>query len=116
MRTQLLTLAALTALTAMIPMQASAGDILRSTPVSNFTWRTTECQKPIQNMSSAISKQQSLQAYAKSITAYLTCIQQEAQRDFQVAQTQMQDAVEAELKAETDRMDEMIKRAYLTAR
>ena len=95
---------------------ANAGEILRETPASEFRWRTTECPKPIQNRSPTISAQVSLERYSADITRYLACLQQEAQRDFEKAQMQMQASIEAELNAETKRMDEMIKRAYRTTR
>lgn len=99
-----------------IPMTATAGEILRETPASDFKWRTTECRKPIQNRSPALSAQASLEKYSQDITRYLACIQKEAQKDFEEAQFLMQQAVERELNAETKRMDEMIKRAYRTTR
>lgn len=95
---------------------ANAGDILRETSASEFKWRTTECPKPIQNKSSTLSGQESLERYSQDITTYLACLQREAQRDFEKAQMQMQAAIEAELDAETKRMDEMIRRAYRTTR
>lgn len=101
---------------ASAPINANAGEILRATPASDFEWRTTECRKPIQNRSPALSAQASLEKYSQDITRYLACIQQEAQRDFEKAQFLMQQAVERELEAETNRMDEMIKRAYRTTR
>jgi hypothetical protein len=104
-----------TAMTAL-PVTAAAGEILRETPASYFKWRTTECRKPIQNRSPALSAQASLEKYSQDITRYLACLQREAQRDFEAAQIQMQKAIEAELNAETKRMDEMIKRAYRTSR
>jgi len=55
-----------------------------------------------------------LEQYSRDITRYLACLQKEAQRDFDKAQMLMERAIEAELKAETKRMDEMIKRAYRT--
>jgi len=57
-----------------------------------------------------------LEQYSRDITNYLACLQKEAQRDFDKAQMLMERAIEAELKAETMRMDEMIKRAYRTTR
>ena len=102
--------------TTFIPTPASAGEILREMPASDFKWRTTECRKTIQNKSPEISGQQSLEQYSRDITKYLACLQQEAQRDFEKAQMQMQTAIQAELNAETKRMDEMIKRAYRTTR
>lgn len=99
-----------------VPTTASAGHITRNTAASDFEWTSTECRKPIQSLSPALTKQQKLQQYANDITAYIACLQREAQRDFEVAQTQMQAAIEAELKAETDRMDAMIVRAYKTTR
>ena len=98
------------------PVMANAGEILRATPASDFQWRTTECRKPIQNKSSAMSGQMSLERYSQDITKYLACLQREAQGDFEKAQMQMQAAIERELEAETKRMDEMIKRAYRTTR
>jgi hypothetical protein len=99
-----------------LPMTATAGEILRATPASDFKWRTTECRKPIQNTSPSISRQQSLERYAQDITRYLACLQREAQRDLDKAQMQMQTAIEAELDAETKRMDAKIKRAYRATR
>jgi len=113
-----LSLFCLSLVTAMmaLPATATAGEILRETPASNFKWRTTECRKPIQNRSPALSAQASLEQYSRDITNYLACLQKEAQRDFDKAQMLMERAIEAELKAETKRMDEMIKRAYRTTR
>jgi len=97
---QFLCLAGLMAIS-LNPSPASAGDILRATSASNFQWRSTECRKPIQNTSPSLSRQESLEQYSKDITAYLACLQQEAQRDFEKAQIQMQSAIEQELAEET---------------
>jgi len=112
---QCLCLAGLMAMS-LISRPASAGDILRETPASNFEWRSTECLKPIQNKSPSLSRQESLEQYSKDITAYLACLQQEAQHDFEKAQIQMQSAIEDTLAEETKRMDAMIKQAYRSAR
>ena len=98
--------------TIVMPVPASAGEILRATPASDFKWRTTECRKPIQNTSPAVSHQKSVAQYAEDITKYLACLQQEAQRDFNKSQALMQAAIERELEAETKRMDDIIRRAY----
>ena len=95
---------------------ASAGDILRETPASNFEWRSTECRKPILNTSPSLSRQERLEQYSKDITSYLACLQQEAQHDFEKAQIQMQGAIEDTLAEETKRMDAMIKQSYRSAR
>ncbi len=95
---------------------ANAGEITREAPGSNFNWQSTDCVKPIQYTSPTQSKQESLQLYSEDITAYLACLQKEAQRDFEKAQLAMQTAIETELEAETKRMDENIKRAYRTTR
>ena len=104
----------LTMLLALISISAQAGEITKPSPASDFQWRTTDCPKPIQNRSPSLSAQASLQRYSQDITRYLACVQREAQKDFEKAQTQMQQSIERELEAETKRMDEMIKRAYRT--
>lgn len=93
-----------------------AGEILRPSPMSDFEWKSTTCPKPVMDMSPIRSKQERLTEYSRAITDHIICLQNEAQSDFQDAQAEMQTAIEEALAAETKRLDEMMKQAYLAAR
>lgn len=98
------------------PFSATAGEITREPDAVTFTWRPTDCRKPIHIKSVSETKQVSLQRYNAEITNYLICLQNEAQRDHLKAQMELKQAIEKKLEQETKIMDEMMKREFLSTR
>ena len=92
---------------------ASAGEILRPTVGAEFTWQSTTCLKPRKPRVDASSPngQMQMQAYARKISYYIDCLKREAQADFDRAQIEMQRAIEKELQARTDEMNDEIQNA-----
>ena len=92
---------------------ANAGEILRPTLGAEFTWQSTTCLKPRKPRVdvSTPSGQMQIQAYASKISYYIDCLKREAQADFDRAQIEMQRAIEKELQARTDEMNDEIQNA-----
>lgn len=96
---------------------ASAGEITRVDTSANFKWQSTECPKPIPKPALASqSSQDRLMAYATDIEIYIDCIQREAQRDFDEAQTKMGEAIQTDLQKEVTMMNDMMLNAAKTMR
>ena len=96
---------------------ASAGEITRVDTSANFQWQSTECPKPIPKPAlSGQSSQDRLMAYAKDIEIYIDCIQREAQRDFDDAQSKMGEAIQTDLQREVNMMNDMMLNAAKTMR
>ncbi len=55
-------------------------------------------------------------AYARDIEIYIDCIQREAQRDFDDAQTKMHQAVQRDVQKEVNVMNDMMLNAAKTMR
>jgi hypothetical protein len=104
-------------LTLAFTAPAAAGEITRPDPASDFKWKSTECAKPIPKPAiGGQSKQDRLMAYATDIEIYIECIQREAQRDFQKAQADMQEALERDLEKDVQVMNDMMLNAAKTMR
>ena len=104
-------------LTLAFAAPAAAGEITRPDPASDFKWKSTECAKPIPKPAiGGQSKQDRLMAYATDIEIYIECIQREAQRDFQKAQADMQEALERDLEKDVQVMNDMMLNAAKTMR
>ena len=96
---------------------ASAGEITRTDTSADFQWRSTECFKPIPKpAASGLPAEDRLLAYAKDIEIYIDCIQREAQRDFDKAQTQMGEAIQNDLQKKVTVMNDMMLNAAKTMR
>ena len=67
-------------------------------------------------MSSGMSDQDRIVQYARDIELYINCLQREAQRDFEDAQLEIQEAIERDLEKETQIMNDMMLNAAKTTR
>ena len=100
-----------------LTVPAQAGEITRTDTSSDFKWKSTECPKPIPRPSiSSLSSEDRLMAYARDIEIYIDCIQREAQRDFDDAQTKMHQAVQRDVQKEVNVMNDMMLNAAKTMR
>lgn len=100
-----------------LAIPATAGEITRADNSADFQWRSTECFKPIPKPeASGLSSEDRLLVYAKDIEVYIDCIQREAQRDFDKAQTQMGEAIQNDLQKKVNIMNDMMLNAAKTMR
>lgn len=85
-----------------------AGDITRADPGADFEWKSTECIRPSRPFltKGAPQAQEKMQAYALKVSYYIDCLKQEAQRDFDKAQMDMQIAVQSKLQKEVDALED----------
>ena len=100
-----------------IASPAQAGEVTRADTSSDFQWKSTKCPKPIPRSAiSGLSSEDRLMAYARDIEIYIDCIQREAQRDFDDAQTKMHQAVQRDVQKEVNVMNDMMINAAKTMR
>jgi hypothetical protein len=100
-----------------LPFITHAGEIASSDGTAGFQWKSTDCRLPIAaSPSPDVSNQDRLMRYAFDIETYIDCIQREAQRDFEIAQRELQAAIERDLKKQTDIMNSMMLQAAKTMR
>lgn len=87
---------------------AQCGEILRTSATAEFTWSSTECVRPSKPFfrDNDPMRQQKLSQYAAQTSRYIDCLKREAQRDFDRAQLEMQQAVQDTLQRETDRAND----------
>ena len=98
---------------ALSALPAQAGEITRPLATAPFEWKPTECVRPAQPpvvTRGTSSGQLQMQNYAAKVARYIDCLKQESQRDFDRAQIEMQDAVQRELQAEVDRLNDNVER------
>lgn len=96
---------------------AFAGEITRPEGAADFKWKSTTCAKPFPKPeATGMSKQDRLMAYARDIEFYIDCIQREAQRDFDKAQTKMHEAIQRDVQKDVDVMNDMMLNAAKTMR
>lgn len=91
---------------------ALAGEVIRENASTNFVWKSTECQRPIRPrpQRSDPTRQAQMQDFALKVAYYLDCLKGEAQRDFDRAQTEMHDAIQRKLQAETNQLNDDVER------
>jgi hypothetical protein len=91
---------------------AFAGEITRENASADFEWKSTECPRPIRPRPQRAdpTRQAQMQDFALKVAYYLDCLKSEAQRDFDRAQMEMQEAVQRKLQAETDQMNNDVER------
>lgn len=88
-----------------------AGEVTRE-PGKTFEWTATECLRPARPFIAANHPQRQtlMQDYALKVAYYLDCLKQEAQRDFDRSQMEMQQAIQQTLQKETDRLNDEVLR------
>ena len=100
-----------------LPAVANAGEITRSAETNKVQWKSTECPRPVAKQPRAgLAEQDRLMTYARDIEIFIDCIQREAQRDFENAQTEMLAAIERDLARQTEIMNDMMLEAAKTMR
>lgn len=91
---------------------AFAGEVTRENASAKFEWKSTECPRPIRPrpQRNDPTRQAQMQDFTLKVAYYLDCLKGEAQRDFDRAQIEMQDAIQRKLQAETDKMNDDVER------
>ncbi|MEM9599688.1 MAG: hypothetical protein AAF926_01575 [Pseudomonadota bacterium] len=91
---------------------AWAGEVTRESG-QDFEWTSTECVRPARPFIAEGSpqKQALMRDYALKVAYYIDCLKQEAQRDFDRSQIEMQEAIQDTLQKETDRLNDEVLRS-----
>ena len=91
-------------------LPANAGEITRATAADDFQWKTTECVRPAKPFlrKDDPSRQSIMLRHSEQIARFIDCMKREAQRDYDRAQLDMQDAVQRALQAEVDAMNDQM--------
>ncbi|GHB02941.1 hypothetical protein GCM10009069_27140 [Algimonas arctica] len=91
---------------------AFGGEVTRESASAKFEWKSTECQRPTRPypQRNDPTRQAQMQDFALKVAYYLDCLKGEAQRDFDRAQVEMHDAIQRNLQAETDKMNDDVER------
>ncbi len=113
MKSYILKFSVLLGLAVLAPMTASSGEILKTSPGTDFTWSSTTCLKPRTPTFNSQTRNPSMlmSQYSYKVDAYLACMKKEAQDDFDRAQFEMQQAIERQLEATVTKINADLKRA-----